>query len=213
MRSWLGRAVFAAVLTGLSAGLSAGISAGGAAAAAPPPLPFEKLFGGSFTLVDQDGKTRTDRDFRGRFLLIYFGYTYCPSICPTNLAHMADALTRLGPAAERVQPVFITIDPMRDTPAQIRAYAESFGDRFIGLTGSEAQIRDVARKYRVHRRKVQDPDAAPGANDTYLVDHSSITHLVGPDGKFVTLFPHDTTGDVMAQRMEKYLAAQKAASR
>lgn len=205
MRSWLGRVLAAAMLTG--------ISVGGAAAAAPPPLPFEKLFGGSFTLVDQYGKTRTDRDFRGRFLLVYFGYTYCPSICPTNLVHMADALTRLGAAAERVQPVFITIDPMRDTPAQIRAYVDSFGERFIGLTGSEAQIRDVARKYRVHRRKVQDPDAAPDAKDAYLVDHSSITHLVGPDGKFVTLFPHDTTGEVMARRMKKYLAPGKAARR
>ncbi len=191
-----------------------GTSSGVAQAASPPPLPFEKLFGGAFSLVDHDGRQRTDRDFSGKFLLIYFGYTYCPSICPTNLAHMADALKRLGPAGKRVQPVFITIDPGRDTPMQIRDYVKNFDDRFIGLTGTEAQIRDVARKYRVHRRKVRDPDAGTdGRNDkdAYLVDHSSITHLVGPDGKFVTLFPHDTTGEVMALRMRKYLNRQKAA--
>lgn len=191
-----------------------GTAPGVAQAASPPPLPFEKLFGGAFSLVDHDGRQRTDRDFHGKFLLIYFYYTYCPSICPTNLSHMADALKRFGPAGKRVQPVFTTTDPGRDTPMQIHDYVKKFDDRFIGLTGTEAQIRDVTRKYGVHRRKVRDPDAEfDGSNDkdTYLVDHSSITHLVGPDGKFVTLFPHDTTGDVMAQRMRKYLDRQKAA--
>lgn len=175
-------------------------------ASAKAPLPFEKLFGGAFTLTDHNGETRTDRDFRGRHLLIFFGYTYCPTICPTNLAHMADALSRLGPAAEKIQPVFITIDPARDTPELLRDYVRHFDERLIGLTGTEAQIRDVARKYRVHRRKVMDPDADPADKDSYLVDHSSITHLIGPDGKFVTLFPHDTTGETMAMRLGKYLA-------
>lgn len=168
--------------------------------ATPPAL--ENLFSGGFTLVDHDGEPRSDRDFRGRYMLIYFGYTYCPTICPTNLQHMALALQTLGRKAGKVQPLFITIDPARDTPAEIKSYMANFGDRFLGLTGTETQIRAAARAYRVHRRKVVPDKAAP---DDYLVDHSSLTLLIGPDGKFLTLFPHDTTGAVMAQRMAKYL--------
>lgn len=168
--------------------------------ATPPAL--ENLFSGSFDLVDHTGKARSDKDFRGRYLLIYFGYTYCPTICPTNLQHMALALQTLGKKAENVQPLFITIDPARDTPPELKAYMANFGDRFIGLTGTEKQIRAAAKAYRVHRRKVIPDKTAP---EDYLVDHSSLTLLIGPDGKFRTLFPHDTSGAVMAQRMAKYL--------
>ena len=168
--------------------------------ATPPPL--ANLFSGGFELTDHNGKSRSSNDFRGRFMMIFFGYTYCPTICPTNLQHMAQALDLLGKKADKVQPLFITIDPGRDTPEVLKDYVANFGTKILGLTGSEAQIRGVARSYRVHRRKVVPDGSDP---EDYLVDHSSLTLLIGPDGKFRTLFPHDTTGQVMAKRMEKYL--------
>lgn len=172
------------------------------ASAAPPPL--DTLFSGGFELIDHNGKMRSSKGFRGRFMLIFFGYTYCPTICPTNLQHMAQALARLGDKAKKIQPLFITIDPARDTPGVLKDYMANFGTGFLGLTGTESQIRGVAKSYRVHRRRVIPDKAAPG---DYLVDHSSLTLLIGPDGKFRTLFPHDTSGTVMARRMEKYLRA------
>ncbi len=168
--------------------------------------PLAALFGGPFTLTDHTGARRTDADFAGQFMLIYFGYTYCPDICPTNLEVMARALDRLGAAAEDVVPIFVTIDPGRDDASTLGAYLAHFGERFVGLSGSEAEIQAVARAYRVHRRKVI-PDWVEGADD-YLVDHASITYLMGPDGRFRTLFPHDTPDDVMAERIRAYLDAE-----
>jgi protein SCO1/2 len=195
--------LFAALLGGVvTIGLPPGNWGGSTASAAPPPL--ANLFSGGFDLTDHHGNARSSKDFRGRFMMIFFGYTYCPTICPTNLQHMAQALALLGDKAKKVQPLFITIDPGRDTPAILNDYMANFGDRFLGLTGTESQIRAVAKSYRVHRRKVIPDKAAP---DDYLVDHSSLTILIGPDGKFRTLFPHDTTGPVMARRMAKYLRA------
>ena len=157
-----------------------------------PPLPFGKLFGGSFELVDHNGVARTDRDYLGRHLLIYFGYTYCPDICPASLQEMAAALEQLGKRAEGVVPVFVTVDPKRDTPDVLKAYVMQFGERFVGLGGSEQQIRKVAKSFRLHRLKVV-PEWASGPED-YLVDHSSLTFLIGPDGKVLTLFPHKHPG-------------------
>jgi protein SCO1/2 len=137
-------------------------------------------------------------------MLIFFGYTYCPTICPTNLQQMAQALELLGDKAKKIVPIFITIDPKRDTPALLKEYMANFGPKFLGLTGTDAQIRAVTKSYRVHRRKVIPDTSAP---QDYLVDHSSLTLLLGPDGKFRTLFPHNTTGPVMAKRMAKYLSA------
>ena len=166
---------------------------------------FPVKFGGPFTLVDHEGITRTDADFRGRFMLVYFGYTYCPDICPTGLQTMTDALDMLGAAVKRVQPLFISIDPARDTVPELKQYLENFQPAILGLTGSEAQVRAVARAYKVHRRKVNlsEPE---DAND-YLVDHSSITYLMGPDGGFVTLFPHGTEPEFMAEAIRRYLEA------
>lgn len=138
-------------------------------------------------------------------MLVFFGYTYCPTICPTNLQHMAQALAQLGGKAKNIQPIFITIDPARDTPSVLKDYMANFGSNFLGLTGTVTQIRRVAKSYRVHRRKVVPDKSAP---QDYLVDHSSLTLLIGPDGKFRTLFPHDTAGPVMAKIMEKYLRAK-----
>jgi len=197
---WAGSALMA-----LSLALTVGgpVSAAEQETALPPAL--SSLFGGSFSLRDQNGGIRTDRDFRGKYMLVFFGYTYCPTICPTNLEHMAWALEELGADADRVQPIFITIDPERDTPELLSDYVRSFGPSFIALTGSERDIAKVAKQYRIHRVKVMPEGSDPG---DYLVDHSSLTYLMGPDGTFITLFPHNTPGDEMARRIGAYLASE-----
>jgi len=175
----------------------------GPAAAAEKPADFPIAFGGPFALVDHTGAVRTDRDYRGRFLLLHFGYTTCPDICPTGLQTMAEALDRLGPAAARVQPLFVTVDPARDTAAVLADYVGHFHPRLVGLTGSDAQIRAVLKAYRVHRMKVPDAD---GRAEDYLVSHGSLTYLMGPDGGFLTLFPHGTPAERMAAALQNYLA-------
>ena len=194
------------VVRALALALTVSLPAVGYAASeetSAPKLPdFPVSFGGPFELVDHTGARRSDTDFRGDFLLIYFGYTYCPDICPTNLQTMTEALDLLGDKAEQVQPLFISVDPARDTVETLGDYVPHFHPRMIGLTGSEPQVRAAAKAYRIHRSKVVMADAAP---EDYLVNHSSITYLMGPDGKFVTLFPHDTKADFMAQAITKYL--------
>ena len=165
--------------------------------------PLAGRFGGPFTLTAHDGRRLSDQDFRGRFMLIFFGFTRCPDICPTDLATMAKALELLGPLADRVQPLFVTVDPARDDPAALGDYVSSFHPRLIGLTGSEPEIAAVARAYRVHRRKYQPAWAAPGQ---YGVDHGSLKYLMGPDGAFATLVPHDTPAERMAAILRPYLA-------
>ncbi|HEX4113887.1 MAG TPA: SCO family protein, partial [Stellaceae bacterium] len=108
--------------------------------------------GGPFTLTDQNGVVRHDTDFRGKLMLVYFGYTYCPDVCPTTLTLMSDALKKLGPDAARIAPLFITVDPDRDTPAQMKLYIQSFDPRFVALTGSAAQVAAAAGDYRVYYR-------------------------------------------------------------
>src|SRR3954447_24211281 len=137
--------------------------------------------GGPFQLESGDGKPVTDRDFRGKYMLVYFGYTFCPDVCPTTLNAVADAMDKLGPKADRVQPLFITVDPKRDTPAVVKQYAAAFGHRVIGLTGSAEQIAKVSKEYRVYYAEHR---TGPGPDD-YAMDHSSILYLMGPDGAFV----------------------------
>jgi len=173
-------------------------------AAGPPAAAGDALsraFGGPFELVDHIGATRTDRDFRGRYVLVTFGYTYCPDICPTNLQAMSDAIDLAGPAAERIQPLFVSVDPERDTVDVLGPYVGHFHPRLIGLTGTEAQVRLAAKAYRVHRSKV-----LMDGNDDYLVNHSSLTFLMGPEGNFVTLFPHGTPADKMADAIRRHVA-------
>ena len=168
------------------------------------PLPFEALFGGPFELTDHHGQTRTDADFRGDFMLVAFGYTNCPDICPTTLQLMTSALELLGPEAERLQPLFITVDPARDTVDALAAYMRHFHPRLLGLTGSEAEVRAAAKAYKVHRRKVILPEAS--GPDDYLVDHGSNLYLMGPDGGFLTLFHfRATSAEDMAAIVRKYL--------
>ena len=158
------------------------------------------LIGGPFELVDQNGRTTTPETFEGQWSLIYFGYTYCPDVCPTTLSIMTQALDQLGPLAAKVTPVFVTVDPERDTVAQLKAYQEHFHPSFVMLTGSPERVREAARAYRVYHRKVESESATD-----YLMDHSSITFLMGPDGGYVTHFGHDATAETMAATLRQKL--------
>jgi protein SCO1/2 len=160
------------------------------------------LIGGPFTLVDGNGRRVTDRDFRGKYMLVYFGYTYCPDVCPTTLNEVADALDHLGTKVDRLQAVFITVDPMRDTPQVMKQYTAAFSSRLLGLTGTPDEIAKVAREYRVYYAK---HSTGPGAND-YTMDHSSILYLMGPDGKFVAPIQADETGPQIAADIGKLMS-------
>ncbi len=161
----------------------------------------EVRIGGPFTLVDQNGKTVTAADFQGRFMLMYFGYTYCPDVCPTSLQFMVGALALLTPEQRaKIVPIFVSVDPERDTPAHLKDYVSTFSPDLVGLTGTTEQINTTARSYKVYFAKVPGEKGAP-----YLVDHSSITYVMGPDGKFVTHFGHGTTPEVMAERLRELL--------
>jgi cytochrome oxidase Cu insertion factor (SCO1/SenC/PrrC family) len=157
--------------------------------------------GGPFTLVDHKGKPTTDKDFRGKYMLIYFGYTFCPDVCPTALQVMTQAMDQLTPETQKkITPVFITIDPARDTVKQLNAYVDNFHPRMVGLTGSDEQITAVARAYRVYFGRARDGNAD---STDYLMDHSSIVFLVDPDGTYVTHFTHATPPEKMAAKLKK----------
>jgi protein SCO1/2 len=159
------------------------------------------LIGGPFVLTDQNGKQVTDKDFRGRFMLVYFGFTFCPDVCPSALQVMAAALDKLGPKAAKITPIFITIDPERDTPDKMAQYVQSFDPRLVGLTGSPDEIAAVTKEYRVYAKKVDDPKSTAG----YTMDHSSIIYVMGPDGSYRTHFTHTTNVDAMAAHLAKML--------
>ena len=155
--------------------------------------------GGPFVLVDHTGKTRTDEDFRGKLLLIYFGYSYCPDVCPTDLQQISLAIKGLGTAGEAIQPLFITLDPERDTAAHLADYVPLFHPRLIGLTGSAEQIRRVALAYKVYYAKYP-----PGSPD-YVVDHSSFIYLIDENGKYIGFFPPGTTADRMIEIIKPHV--------
>jgi len=157
------------------------------------------LVGGPFTLTDQDGKRVSDQDFRGKLMLVYFGYTFCPDVCPTTTLDMSQALDALGPAAAQIQPVFITVDPARDTPDELKKFLANFHPSFVGLTGTEAEIQAVAKAYRVYFAR------AKGAERDYLMDHTSIVYLMDRDGKFLTHFSMKVRGPEMAEAIKKFL--------
>jgi cytochrome oxidase Cu insertion factor (SCO1/SenC/PrrC family) len=150
--------------------------------------------GGELHLIDQDGKPTDDTTFKGHWRLVYFGYTFCPDVCPTELQTMVDALETLGPKADGIQPIFVTIDPARDTPEKLKNYVGLFHSRLVGLTGTPQQIAAAARAYRVYYAK------SPGADpDSYMMDHSSFVYLMKPDGTLATVFPAGTPSDAMAK--------------
>ncbi len=157
--------------------------------------------GGPFALVDQEGRTVTEAALKGKPTLIYFGFTYCPDVCPTSLLLMETALEKLGPDADsKVNLVFITFDPERDTPALLKGYVNNFGPTFIGLTGTPEQVAAVARAYRVYYQKIPGKDGGP-----YLMDHSSIIYLLDRNGRFVTHFTHDAKAEAIAAAVGRLL--------
>lgn len=158
--------------------------------------------GGPFSLVDQTGKPVTDKDFRGRYMLVFFGYTSCPDICPAGLQVMSAALEKLGHRADDVVPIMITLDPDHDTPQKLASYVKSFSPRLIGLTGSDSEIAAAAKSYRVYYQKVpdeQDPKQ-------YSIDHSAIFYLMGKDGKLLAPIPHTNDVNQLASAIEKAIS-------
>jgi protein SCO1/2 len=155
--------------------------------------------GGPFTLVGSDGKPVTDQHFRGKLLLVYFGYTFCPDVCPTTLNNIAQALIALGNQADSVVPLFITIDPQRDTPSVIGTYVKSFDPRIVGLTGSAAQIAAVAKEYQVYYAP------QPAQHGDYLVDHSSLAYLMDRNGKLAKILPGTLSGVEMADAIRPFI--------
>jgi protein SCO1/2 len=159
--------------------------------------------GAPFSLIDPAGQSITDQDFRGKFMLIYFGYTTCPHHCSTMLMVTADALKSLGPRADQVQPIFITVDPEHDTPDVMGRYTIQFSPRLLGLTGSPAQVDAAEKAYGVQalfRRTEPQPGAYP-----YVIDHSSAFYLVAPDGQLIAELESEGDADELAGRIQRHL--------
>ncbi len=165
------------------------------------PSTGKALVGGPFSLVDHTGKEVTDADFRGRFMLVYFGFTYCPDICPSGLQVMSAALDQAGAKADQITPIFITVDAERDTPAQLAQYVPSFHPRLVGLTGSPEQVAAALKSYRVYAKKVDDPKSSAG----FTYDHSSIIYLMDRQGNYVAHFTHATPVERIAERLKQVL--------
>ncbi len=158
--------------------------------------------GGRFMLEDHNGQVVTDQDYQGRFLLITFGYTYCPDVCPTNLVNMSEALEHLGERADQIAPVFVTVDPGRDTAERLRDYVDHFDQRITGLTGPQPMIDSISKRYKIvtdiHRPKGWD-------QDDYLVDHTGSIFLMSPEGTFLVKFAHGMPPADMAKRIADFM--------
>lgn len=157
--------------------------------------------GGPFSLVDQNGQRRTDSDFRGKVMMIYFGYAFCPDACPTALQAMTLAMKQLGDKANEVVPIFVTVDPARDTVELLKTYASNFDPRLVALTGTPEEIARAAKAYRVYYAKVGDPKAT----EDYTMDHSSVIYLMDRNGRYVTHFTHTATPDKLAAALRDML--------
>ncbi len=192
---------FALALAGL-AGLAAlaVIRLPPAAAPSPPPAPSAVTIGGPFALTDHTGKRVTDADFRGRYMLVFFGFVSCPDICPTSLYNATLALQQVGARAREVVPIFITVDPARDTPALLKTYLTNYHDSFVGLTGSEAEIAAAARAYKVLYGRGDDD-----GKGNYTMYHSAYLYLMGPDGKYLAHLRHEDPPARMAETILKHM--------
>jgi cytochrome oxidase Cu insertion factor (SCO1/SenC/PrrC family) len=168
---------------------------GGAAGTA-----LASAIGGPFRLIDQNGKPVTDADLKGKWQLVFFGYTHCPDTCPTALNEISLALDQLGVKRDEVEIVFITVDPERDTPAVMKAYVQSFDARIIALTGSADAVAQAAKAYRVYYAK------HPRGDGEYDMDHSAVIYVMNPDGRFTATFTPDSTADAIAQRLQKLIS-------
>jgi len=167
--------------------------------AVPAPEPAAPRIGGHFSLTSPDGTELTDRSFPGKWLLLYFGYTFCPDACPTALNTIAEMLDELGPLAEQIQPIFITVDPQRDTPAVLAQYVKAFHPRLIGLTGSAAQISAAAKDFHVFYQVRQ------LGNEDYAIDHSSYVYVIDPNGRVVDLITGNLPGHRVAAELQRLI--------
>ncbi len=159
-------------------------------------------YGGPFTLVDQNGKTVRDTDFIGKYMFVFFGYTSCPDICPTVMQAVGDSMDLMGSAGNSIQPIFITIDPERDTPKALADFTANFSPRIIALTGDKKAIDAVAKEYGVNFEKVFEPSASPQTKDeNYLMSHSAATYLMNRKGRFLILFPAGVSPEDMARNL------------
>ena len=164
-----------------------------------PPGAGQPAFGGPFALVDANGRPVTEQTFRGKWLVLFFGYTHCPDVCPTTLGDIAQALEQLGPAADQVQPLFVTVDPERDDPAVLHDYTASFGTRILGATGSAQQIAAMARAFHIYYAK--HPEGAG-----YSMDHSSILYVMRPDGTPAGFLTPDIGAAAIADKLKGFMA-------
>ena len=185
-----------------------GEDASSAAALIEALIEGREPIGGPFDLMDQRGRRRTDADFRGKLVLIYFGYTHCPNVCPTELQSLSLALDRLGTAGEVVQPLFITVDPARDTPSHLADYVTSFHPRLVALTGEESAIRKVALAYKAYFAR-----SDPAGGDDYTVDHTGFIYIVGKDGRYLGFLPPGTAPDEIVAAIRPYLEPSEGSGR
>jgi len=180
------------------------LAAGGCAQAPPPPPLQGATMGGPFTLTDQNGRRISDSAFAGKYRLVYFGFTFCPDVCPTDMQVLGAGLGRFEAGdpelGARIQPIFVSVDPARDTPPVLRSFVANFHPRFIGLTGSEDEIARTARAYGVFYER-----ATPGRDGGYNVDHSRMAVLYGPQGEPIALIPHDQGPAGVAAELERWV--------
>jgi cytochrome oxidase Cu insertion factor (SCO1/SenC/PrrC family) len=169
--------------------------------AGPTTTSGKALIGGPFALTDQHGKKVTDADFRGRYMLVFFGFTNCPDICPAGLQLISAAMDKLGDKAAKIVPIFISVDPARDTPEKLAAYAKNFDDRLVALTGTPEEVAAVAKAYRVFYEKTPN-ETTPS---DYGMNHTSIIYLMGPDGEYAAHFTPMTSVDQMVAQLNKLL--------
>ncbi len=172
----------------------------------PTPEPQIKtsgkaLIGGPFSLIDQDGKRVSEKTYAGKFMLVFFGYTSCPAVCPAQLQVMSLGLDALGEQAKRIQPIFITIDPARDTVAAMARFVSGFSDRLVGLTGTADEIKAVGKNYRIFYSKVKNSNSAKN----YLMEHTTIIYLMNERGEYVRHFSYGVKPDELAAELKKYL--------
>ena len=173
-----------------------------------PPAPAGPLagsgVGGSFSLIDQDGKVFTDKDLKGKYSLVYFGYTFCPDVCPLDTQKLSAGLVAFEKSdpklGAKVQPVFVTVDPERDTPAVLKQFVAAFHPRLVGLTGTVPQVETAKKAYRIYARR-----AGPPAATDYLVDHMAVIYLMGPEGQPISFLGHDATVSQVTDELRKYV--------
>ncbi|WP_264942535.1 SCO family protein [Sphingomonas canadensis] len=187
----------------IATALAAVLLVAGCSPAPRPPLDGARI-GGPFALTGTDGKTVRDTDFAGKYRLVYFGYTYCPDVCPTDMqrtARVMKALEKADPAtADKIVPIFVTVDPDRDTPAAVKQFVSAFGNRFVGLTGNPEAIAQAAKAYAISYTK-----QPPGPGGGYLVDHVAVVYLMGPKGEPISFYSRDMTDEAMLADLRQWV--------